>query len=543
MARSRPDRRIVFAPDSHRAFDRGVAAIAKAVQPTLGPVTRLVAVERGIRTISPELLDDGATIARRITSLGDPAVDSGAMYLRGLLWRVHEEAGDGTATAATIFATALAEGRRAVAAGIPAQPLRAAIERVAEPATRAIAAQAMPVSGEATLRAMARAIGGDEELAAPIGEALEVVGAWGEIDLRKGSPRGTSLEFVDGSFWESMRLSTPTVSDPVRQRTEIANPRILLTNLGLESPSDLIPVLEAARAGEEAGGLLIVCTAISPAVAGFLHANSDADRWPILVARTPAIDQAGAIADLAVLTGATPLLKEAGMTVATWHPSLLGSARTAWTTRTQMGIVSGGGNPVTIRSHVERLRGRCDPASLDADAVALRERLGRLYGLSATIRVGGATETELAHRMAVAERTVRVLRGSMHGGVVPGGGAALVRAGTQRVSSGEAADEVEAAARRVVRQALAAPITTILGNAGHPAPSLLARLEAAPAGTTIDAMRGEVVDASVAGIVDPVQVAVTATRRALHAAALALTVDVLLHRYDETISVSPEGRV
>ena len=542
MARSRPDRRIVFAPRSHQAFDRGVAAIAKAVQPTLGPVIRMVAVERGIRTISPELLDDGAAIARRITSLGDPAADSGAMYLRGLLWRVHEEAGDGTATAAAIFATALAEGRRAIAAGVPAQPLRAAIEREAESVAAAIAAQTVPIAGEATLRAMARAIGGDEELAAPIAEALDVVGPWGQIDLRKGSPRSTTLEFVDGSFWESMLLSTPAFTDPVRQRTEVANPRILLTNLDLDAPADLIPALEAARTDEEAGGLLIVCAAISPAVAGFLHANSKPGVWPILVARTPAIDQMGAMADLATLTGATPLVKEAGMSLATWQPSTLGSARTAWATRTQLGIVRGGGDPTAIRSHVETLRGRCDPASLDADAVGLRDRLGRLYGMSATIRVGGgATDAALAHRMAVAERTIRVLRGALGGGVVPGGGAALMRARTLH-SYGDSGDEAETAARRVVRLALAAPATAILRNAGHPGPSTLARMEAAPPGTTVDALLGSMVDALEAGIVDPAQVTIAASRRALCAAALALTIDVLLHTGDETISVSPEGR-
>lgn len=547
MIRARPDQRIVFAPRSHQAFDRGVNAIALAVRPTLGPVTRLVAVERGIRTISPELLDDGASIARRITSLGDPAIDSGAMYLRGLLWRVHEDAGDGTATAAAIFTAALAEGRRAVAAGIPAQPLRAAIEREAESVVAAIAAQATPVAGEAMLRAMATATSNDPELASPIGEALDVVGAYGQIDLRKGSPHGSTLEFVAGSFWESMLLSTPVFTDLVRQRTEIANPRILLTNLDLESPSDLVPVLETARADDEAGGLLVVCTAISPAVAGFLHANSDAERWPILVARTPAIDQAGALADLALLTGATPLLKEAGMSLATWHPSLLGSARTAWSTRTQMGIVSGGGDPAAIRSHVEALHGRCDPRSLDSGAIALRERLGRLYGMSATIRIGGATDAALTHRMAVAERTIRVLRGALRhsaeaGGVVPGGGVALLRAWEASVPHLDDGDDIETAARRVILQALTAPAGAILENAGYPVPSTLARLQDAPPGSVFDVTHGCVVDALAAGIVDPAHVVAAATRRALHAAALALTIDVLLHTGDGTISVSPEGR-
>ncbi|MGN6033019.1 MAG: TCP-1/cpn60 chaperonin family protein, partial [Thermomicrobiales bacterium] len=506
MVRARPDRRIVFAPGSHQAFDRGANAIALAVRPTLGPVTRLVAVERGIRTIAPELLDDGASIARRITSLGDPAIDSGAMYLRGLLWRIHEDAGDGTATAAAIFTAALAEGRRAVAAGIPAQPLRAAMEREAESIVANIATQATPVTGDSILHSMAIAIGDDPELAALIGEAMDIVGAYGQIDLRKGSPHGSTLEFVTGSFWESMLLSAPVFTDLVRQRTEIANPHILLTNLDLESPSDLISVLETAHTDDDAGGLLVVCTSISPAVAGFLHANSDAERWPILVARTPAIDQAGALADLALLTGATPLLKEAGMSLATWHPSLLGSARTAWSTRTQMGIVSGGGDPAAIRSHVEALRGRCDPRSLDSGAIALRERLGRLYGMSATIRVGGATDAVLTHRTAVAERTIRVLRGALRrsaeaGGVVPGGGVALLRASEALAPPMDDGDEIETAARRVVRRALIAPAGAIIENAGYPLPSTLARLRDAPQGSVFDVTRGTVVDALAAGIV------------------------------------------
>ncbi|MGC4190540.1 MAG: TCP-1/cpn60 chaperonin family protein [Thermomicrobiales bacterium] len=544
MVRSRFDRRIVFAPGSHRAFDRGVEAIARAIRPTLGPIARTVAVERGMRTISPEVLDDGASIARRITSLGDSAMDSGAMYLRGLLWRVHEEAGDGTATAAAIFAAALAEGRRAVAAGIPAQLLRAAIEREAATLETLIAVQAVPVAGEAMLRAMAFAIGDDAKLAALIGEALDVVGAYGQIDLRKGSPRESVVEFVAGSFWESMLLSTPAFTDLVRQRTEIANALVLLTNLDLESPADLIPVLEAARTNEDAGGLLILCTAISPAVAGFLHANSQPGVWPILAARTPAVDRSGAIADLATLTGATPLVQEAGMTLATWHPSMLGSARTTWVTRTQFGIVSGGGNPTAIRHHVSNLRSRWNPLSLDADQIGIRDRLGRLYGMSATIRVGGATDAELTHRTAAAERTIRVLRGALDGGVVPGGGASFLHAlAALPECAGTAHGEIASAARLVVSHALRAPISTMLANAGYPVPSTIAKLDATPEGTTFDVMHGQMVDALESGIVDPVHVVTTAVRRALHAAVLALTIDVLLHTGNEAISVSPEGRV
>ena len=541
---SRSERRIVFSPRSHRAFDRGVEAIAQAVRPTLGPIARTVAVERGMRTISPEVLDDGASVARRITSLGDPAIDSGAMYLRGLLWRVHEEAGDGTATAAAIFSAALAEGRRAVASGIPTQLLRTAIEREAVTLETLIAAQARPVAGEAMLRAMALAIGGDAELAASIGEALDVMGAYGQIDLRKGSPRESALEFVAGSFWESVLLSTTAFTDLVRQRTEIANALVLLTNLDMESPTDLLPVLEAARANEDAGGLLILCAAVSPTVTGFLHANSYPGSWPILAVRTPAIDRSGAIADLAILTGATPLVKEAGMTLATWHPAMLGSARTAWATRTQFGIVSGGGNPVAIRQHVDDLRSRWEPLSLDADQIGRRDRLGRLYGMSATIRVGGATDAELTHRTATAERTIRVLRGALDDGVVPGGGVSLLRALTALPARPDiAGDEIANAARRVVSNALRAPISAMLANAGCPVPSTIAKLDATHEGSTFDIVSGRIVDAMDAGIVDPVHVVTTAVRRALHAAALALTIDVLLHTGDEAISVSPEGRV
>lgn len=533
-------RRVRLAPTSHRDIDRGVRMIVEAIRPTLGPIPRAVAVARPVRTMVPDLLDDGATIARRISALPDVHADPGAMLVRGMLWRLHEEVGDGTASAATLFASILAAGRRAIAAGVPAQPLRAAIEGLGDRIFADVMDQARPCSSRADLVNIARSVSHDDELAELLGDCADVVGGTGQIDLRLSRRHESWREFVQGSYWESGLLSATAFGDAARQRTEMHDAAILLTDLAIDDPRDMVLVLENVHASG-AGGLLVIAQSIAPPLAGLLHANSDPGTFPIVAVKPPVHAPRGTLEDLALMTGGRVFHREAGDSLRGFTAGDLGSARTAWATRQQFGVTGGQGEPHAIRHRVDDLQ-RTHRQTTDKEAEAdILRRLGVFQGTSATVWVGARSDLEATTRMGRATRTVPIVRAALRDGVVPGGGAALLHC-QRRVEElrTDTCDEIAAAAARIVHASLEAPAATLLENCGFDAPPILARMRERGSGTGFDAVNGRLGDMHEMGIVDPATVIATVARTAIRSAALALTIDVVVHTNATDASVEPE---
>ncbi len=527
-------------PECHDAFDRGVRAIVDAIGPTLGPVPRMVAVERAVSSVAPEILDSGAVIARRITSLSNPDEDPGAMFIRGVLHRIFEEVGDGTATAAVLFAAVLAGGRKAVAAGVPVQPLRGRLERLGDDVYRAVMAQARPVTRQEVLTRVAASACHDAELATLLGEAMDVVGEHGQMNTRPSNRRESWREFVRGSFWESGLLSTPDFRDPVARRTEIHDAAVLLTNLEINDQADAIRILTTVRE-TGAGGLIILAKSISTEVKALLHANSNLQAFPVVAVKSPPHKEREALEDLAVMTGGRLFLSGAGATLTGVTADSFGQARTGWATGKQFGLIGGQGDVQAIRAHVAALANALRSSPRDETSQSLVERLGRFQGASATIWVGASTDSEGKHRTNVAERGIRVLRHALRDGVVPGGGAVLAHGGDRLERRlAESTDEIERFALKIVRDALRAPAETILQNSGRePALAIDAMLRAGPT-AGVNALDGMPVDMYEAGIVDPARVIATAARGAIRSAALALSIDVVIHTHSTEISVNPE---
>jgi chaperonin GroEL len=541
MTKSRTQR-AVFQPATYRRMQQGIDQIVNAVRPTLGPLPRVVALEHTHgNNRPPELLDDGGVIARRILQLPNRDEDMGAMFVRHLLWRLHEEIGDGTATAAVLFQSVYDQGVRYIVAGGNAMRLRHYLENGMRVILDELAGMAVPLAGKRPLAHMAESICYDPPLAKMMGEIFDIIGEYGRLEIRPGRSREIEREYVEGMYWDSGLTSRQMITDHTRLRTEMENAAILISNLKMDDHHKLLPVLDrAVRA--QVRSLLIIANDLSESVtAALLVVSRKSDKFQVISVKVPGAtldDQIGAMEDLAVLTGGRPFTSIAGHTLDRVKPEHLGHARRVWADRDHFGIVGGQGDPRALRQHIAELRAAFKRAD-DADVrKKLRERIGKLMGGSATLWVGGATELEIEARKALAQRTSDALRGAIMEGMVPGGGVSLLacRPALQHVLD-HSTDPDERAAYRILLKALKAPIRTILANAGCDASEVMAEIKLAGAGHGFDVRSGQIADMAEAGIFDAVNVQGAAVRSAVAGAALALTVDVLIHRKKPTQSL------
>lgn len=539
-------RRVVFQPAAYRGMQRGINQIVDAIRPTLGPRPRIVAIDRVLDNKMPELLDDGGVIARRIIQLANRDADVGAMFIREVLWQLHDQVGDGTATAAVLFQSVYNAGIRYLAAGGNTSRLRAYLEEGTHAILNHLGSMSTPVAGKARLAQVAESICYDPPLAEMLGEIFDILGQYGRLEIRSGRTRGLEREYVEGMYWERGLVSREMIVDHQRVKSEFEEAALLISDLDIEEPQQLFPALELAIRSD-VRALLIVAGKMSDKVIGFLLANKKPDRFQAVAVTTPGYgdEQAWALQDLALLTGGRPFLKAAGDSLQSLGVQDFGRARRVWADRQNFGIVGGKGNPRLLRQHMASVR-----ASLEATTdlglhEKLLKRIGKLMGGSATLWVGGATELEVEERVALAKRTAAAMRGAIREGVVPGGGVALLACGPilQRMRD-ESHDPDARAAYHMLSHALQAPLRTIVSNAGYDASEAIAEIKLAGAGHGFDATRGQVVDMAEAGIYDVTGVLKLAILSAIASAGLALTVDVLIHRQEqpEHASIRPPSQ-
>lgn len=533
-------RHVQLGDSAHSAFQRGIAQIVNAVRPTLGPLPRVVAIDRPAPGLTPELLDSGAVIARRITEIADRRADPGAMYLRGLLWRIHEEVGDGAATAAVVFDTVYREGRRAIAAGIAPQRLRTQLEQGADVIAATLGQFACPITDDAIVAQLSRSVTHDTELADLIADAIEIAGAYGPIDIRDAHGMASRYELVEGAYWESGLLSDALLDGHPAQRLELTDTVVLLTDLDLAEPASLIPVLEYASQ-TNSGGVLVTGRSLSPGVVALLVANSRRLGLPIAVVNVPGLggaDRHAALDDLEIITGGRALRVASGDRLDRLKTKHVGRIRRGWATRTQFGIAGGCGESKALRRHLAALTSQLDRTSNPDNRVSILNRLGKFHRGSVTLYVGAATEAEQKLKRSIAERAINVLRRSLSSGVVPGGGASLIHC-RSTVDRHFAGDGPEARwARRILLAALETPAGTIAKNAGYEPSPIVARLCANPH-LVFNAVSGAMESRFSSDITDPVFVVCESATRAIRSAALALTIDAIVHTGRSEISVEP----
>lgn len=525
---------VVFQPRSYQGMQRGINQMVDAVRPTLGPRPHLVAVENTFRGKTPELLDNAGVISRRIIQLPDRDADMGAMLVRHLLWRLHEEVGDGTATAAVIFQTVYNRGVRYIAAGGNPILLRRHLEHGLREILQQLDGLTMAVEGKERLTQLAESLCSDPSLATMLGEIFDIVGSDGQVDVRTGNRRELERHYVEGMYWKSSVFSPRMFADQVKLRTDLADACVLIGDLELEDPRALFPLLEQAMSSGVRSMVVLASKLSDTVLALLLAANREPEKFRVVAVKTPGlgtVEQAAAMEDLAILTGGRAVIKAAGDTLRGVKLEDLGRSRRAWCDRTNVGIIGGKGDPRRLRRHIADLRAASAVAKDQQQRTRLQQRVGKLIGGSATLLVGGSTEPEITAREELARRTSEQLRLALREGVLPGGGSALLACRSRLRQLLEASvDTDQQAAYRILLEALEEPFRTIAGNAGYDASTLLSRIDCAGTGRGFDMRSGELVDMAAAGICDLAGALKAALRGAVSAAATALTVDILVHK-------------
>lgn len=535
---------IVTQPQTYADLKQGVDWITEAIRPTLGPLPRLVALARASSSEAPEILDDGATIARRIIQIAPRGPDVGAMLIRHALWRMHQEVGDGSTTMAVIYQAILEEGIHVIThGGCDAMLLRAGLEKGLWAVQEQLQQAAQPLAGKEQIARFARSLLHEHgELADILGEVFDMVGSEGMVVVEKGNRLGVEREYIEGTYWRlSGWLSYHFVTRPgANPQTTFDDAALLISDLAIKEPSQLIPVLERCAAGG-VRKLVILAKEVSDRVIGLLVQNNQAKTVQTLAVRTPQVlemDQAAALEDIAVLAGGRVFYAAAYADFHDFQLADLGRARRAWATQSLFGLFGGKGDPRRIRQHRQHLRGRLKAAAGEHERGMLRERLGRMAGGTAIIRVSEPADSATEALKTMTNRAVTTLRNAMTGGVVSGGGAALLCA-QQALAALPAATANEAAAYQILRRALEAPLRAIAANAGYPPAAVLGQAQAAPHGHGFDARSGRIVDMQQAGILDSVVVLQQALEVAVGGAAQALTMDVIVHHRKPQECVEP----
>ena len=532
-----PQPKVIHQPQTRRALRRGIATLTQAVAPTLGPLPRR-SVTQNLDKL--ELLDDGGLIARRIIALPEQDDDVGAMLLRQVMWRMRQHAGDGVVTTAVLYEQIYNEGLRFIAAGADPMRLRGRLSALLPGLIERLRSETRFLKSEEELSAAAFSVCYDEEMARILGKILYTVGAYGQVDVREGHGRGMEFNYVAGCYWKGGAQSKEMLRGGHRQVAELHDASILVTDMEIEEPAELVPLMQLAlRCGIKQ--LLLIVASISEKGLSVVLDKRLSDKIRTVVTAIDEFhpgDLHQAQADICLLTGGRPILLKAGDSLETVAAGDFGGARWVWADDKNFGFASGKGDPRAIRDQARRLRETYRETEDDDTRARALTRLGKLNGGLATVYVGGIAKDEIRQRKELAERTIRALRGAAADGVIPGGGAALAACRDWLLAEADCYDDLEGrAACQILASAAEAPMRRLLANAGYDPSEIMAQMTPGESKDGFDVMKRAFVDVAAAGIVDVAQVQVEALRRAVLSAALALTIDVLvLHRDPETMT-------
>lgn len=541
-ARQKPG--VVFQPDVHQSLQRGITKLVNAIRPTLGPISCGVAIDplNSAETL-PEYLDNGGLIARRIIELPDRNEDMGAMLVRSMLVRQSERIGDGTATAAVLFDGVFTAGLRYIAAGGNAVQLRRCLEAALPLILDEIDRMARPLEGQAALTKMALSLCHDEAMAELLGEAFDMIGEYGRLEIREDYGRILRREYVEGTYYHTGLFSRALLPNDAATTITFENPAIFVSDIEVDDHRELFPVLQTAHAAG-VKTLVIIARNLSDKAVSLLVANNKLDKFKVMAVRLPGLnpdERIAALDDLSRLTGATPLLIITGDTPEQVTAADFGHARRVWADMRTFGIVGGQGHPRQLRDHLQRLQASYQKTQDVDDRRRAQARIGTLLGGAVTLWVGGFTEPEINARKSLAERAVLTMRSAIEGGVVPGAGIALLNCQKlMLIKLAQAKDTDERAAYRLLIEALAEPARTILHNAGYNPSDILAQVSYEGPDAGFDVMTDRLVNLREAGILDSALILKASVRNAVSTAGLALTIDSLVHLAQPEMIGKPE---
>jgi chaperonin GroEL len=514
---------IKFSEDARRAMLRGVDALANAVKVTLGPKGRNVVLEKKFG--SPLITNDGVTLAKEI-ELEDPFENMGAQLVKEVATKTNDVAGDGTTTATVLAQAIIREGLKNVAAGANPMILRKGIEKAVAAAVEEIKKIAKPIEGKESIAQVAAISANDDEVGQLIAEAMEKVGKDGVITVEESKGFTTELEVVEGMQFDRGYISPYMITDTDKMEAVLEEPYILITDKKISNIQDILPLLE--KVVQQGKQLLIIAEDVEGEALATLVVNKLRGTFTAVAVKAPGFGdrRKAMLGDIATLTGGQVITEELGLDLKTANISYLGRARQVRVSKEETIIVDGYGDKAEIESRIKQIRQQIEETTSEFDKEKLQERLAKLAGGVAVIKVGAATETEMKEKKLRIEDALNATRAAVEEGIVAGGGTALVNA-IRAVEAVEASGD-EKTGVNIIKRALEEPVRQIAFNAGLEGSIIVERLKKEDVGIGFNALTGEWVDMIKAGVVDPAKVTRSALQNAASVAMMVLTTEAVV---------------
>jgi chaperonin GroEL len=511
-----------FNEDARRSLERGVNILADAVKVTLGPKGRYVVLDKKFG--APTITNDGVTIAREI-EVEDVFENQGAQLVREVATATNDVAGDGTTTATVLAQAIVREGLKNVAAGANPMGLKRGIEQAVEQVVESLKKQSTDVSGKEDIARVGTVSSRDREIGDVLADAIDKVGKDGVVNVEEGQTFGLELEFTEGMQFDKGYLSPYMITDPERMEAVLDDPYILVANQKIGAVKDLLPVLEQViQAGRP---LLVVSEDVEGESLATIVVNKLRGTFTAVAVKAPGFGdrRKRMLEDIAILTGAEVITEEMGLKLENTKLTQLGKARRVVVTKDATTIIDGAGDSDAIKSRIKQLKGEIENTDSDFDREKLQERLAKLAGGVAVVKVGAATETEMKEKKHRVEDALQATRAALEEGIVPGGGVALLNAVDSIKLDGEGEERTGAL---IVARALEEPIRQLADNAGLEGSVVVDQIRKGTKGHGLNVDTGEYQDLVKAGIIDPTMVTRSALQNAASIAKNILTTEAIV---------------
>ncbi|CAN5586277.1 MAG: chaperonin GroEL [Actinomycetota bacterium] len=519
-----------FDSAARQALEAGVNKLADAVKVTLGPKGQYVVLDKKFG--SPTITNDGVTIAREI-ELEDIFENQAAQLVKEVATKTNDIAGDGTTTATVLAQIIVQQGLKNVAAGANPVILRAGIDKAVQTAVEAIKNQAQEISGKEEISRVGAISARSEEIGNVIAEAIDKVGKDGVVNVEEGQTFGMDLEFTEGMQFDKGYLSPYFVSDHERMEVSLDDPYILIANQKIGNVQDLLPLLNQVM--QQNKPLLIVSEDVEGEALATLIVNKLRGTFNAAAVKAPGFGdrRKRMMEDIAILTGGEVITEELGLKLENTQLSQLGSARRIVITKDETVMIDGAGETDAIQGRINQIRGELEHTDSDFDREKLQERLAKLAGGVAVIKVGAATETELKEKKHRVEDALSATRAALEEGIVSGGGVALLKAQENVQGLVNTLEGDERTGARIIHRALEEPIRQIASNAGADGSIVVDKVRSSKKGEGFNALSGEYEDLIKAGVIDPAMVTRSALQNAASIGSLIVTTEVVVAEPEE----------
>ena len=528
---------LVFNEDARKGLEAGVNKLADVVKVTLGPNGRNVVLEK--KWGAPTITNDGVTIAKEV-DLEDPYENMGAQLAKEVASKTNDVAGDGTTTATVLAQAMVNEGMKSVSSGANPMEIKRGMLEASKAVTDFIAGFSKSIGGKEEIAQVASISAADTEIGETIAEAMDKVGKDGVITVEEGQTFGMELDFTDGMQFDKGFISPYFVTDADRQEAVLENPYILIVNSKITAVNDLLPLLEKVM--NSGKPLLILAEDVEGEALATLVVNKLRGTFTSVAVKAPGFGERrkAMLEDIAILTGGSVISEELGLKTENTTVDMLGEATRVVVKKDATTIVDGKGKKADVEGRVKQIQSEIEESDSDWDKEKLQERLAKLSGGVAVVKVGAATEVELKEKKMRIEDALAATRAAVEEGIVAGGGTTLIRAqeSIEKISGGS---EGEVVCRNIVKKALEAPLRQIAVNAGFEGGVMVERVKSSKGNVGLNATSGETLDLVKEGVIDPAKVTRSTVQNATSIASLVLTTEALVAEEPEDEPAMPAG--